>query len=327
MTARRDPDHLIRTYLDDGPTELPDYSYDAVRAQIDHTRQRVVFGPWREPNMSKFVAFATAAAAVLVVAALVGLSLMPRQGLVGGPGPTVAPTAAPAPTASPAPIVSPAPTAAPAPAAAPSPPPSPSADGKLLPRGDVDLAAGTYYIADWSITGGPRLTFTLPAGWTTEEYAFLYKQSGEPGEVMFTPWFLSHIYSDACLWDDDQGLVDVGTTVDELVSALADQAGREVSAGPRDVTLGGYPGVVIELTVPADLDVSTCTSGSLRYWPGWGPDFDSGLCCNPAGNTDAVHVVDVDGKRLVVVARHYPDSSAENRAELQAILDSIQIDP
>jgi len=34
----------------------------------------------------------------------------------------------------------------------------------------------------------------------------------------------------------------------------------------------------------------------------------SGLCCNPPGNTDVLYVVDVDGRRLVVVARHYPDS-------------------
>ena len=41
---------------------------------------------------------------------------------------------------------------------------------------------------------------------------------------------------------------------------------------------------------------------------GASPDMGSGLCCNPPGNTDVLYVVDVDGRRLVVVARHYPDS-------------------
>jgi hypothetical protein len=93
------------------------------------------------------------------------------------------------------------------------------------------------------------------------------------------------------------------------------------------VTLGGFAAKRIELTVPADLDLSTCTNGNLRYWPDPGPNLSGGPCCNAAGNTDVVYVVDVAGNRLVVVARHYPGSSAQNRAELQAILDSIQIEP
>ena len=33
MTAPRDPDRLIRAFLDEGPTELPDRAYDAVRSR------------------------------------------------------------------------------------------------------------------------------------------------------------------------------------------------------------------------------------------------------------------------------------------------------
>ena len=45
-----------------------------------------------------------------------------------------------------------------------------------------------------------------------------------------------------------------------------------------------------------------------------------------AGSTDVVYVVDVDGNTFAVVARHTADSSAEDRAELDAIVDSIRID-
>ena len=44
-------------------------------------------------------------------------------------------------------------------------------------------------------------------------------------------------------------------------------------------------------------------------------------------NTDEFYVVDVSGKRMVIVARHYPGSSAADVAELQGIVDSIQIQP
>ena len=299
MTARRDPDRLIRTFLDDGPDELPDHSYDAVRAHIDHTRQRVVIGPWREPQMSNFARIGIAAAAVLVIA-VIGVNLLPGQGPGVGQAPGPSPTA----TAS----------------------PSPSPVALRLPFSG-DLGAGTYYIEDRSITNAERFTFTVPDGWTTDSDTQIRKHAEEPGEVWLTPWVLTHIFSDACQWEDTrQSLLDAGETVDELVSLLVDQEGRQASA-PTEVMLGGFPATRIELTVPADLDTATCTNGNLRYWPGAGPDMSSGLCCNPPGNTDVLYVVDVDGNRLVVVARHYPDSSMEDRAELQAIVDSIEIDP
>ncbi|MDQ3938605.1 MAG: hypothetical protein M3253_07990, partial [Chloroflexota bacterium] len=205
----------------------------------------------------------------------------------------------------------------------PTPTPSPTVPAVRLPAsGPLN---GTYYIGDRSITNVERLTFTVPAGWTAEDYGFLYKDKDEPGEVRLSTWVLTHIFTDACQWEASS-LVDVGTTVDELVAALADQQGREASP-PTDTTLAGFPATRIELTVPGDLDTSTCTNGNLRYWPGPGPDFASGECCNAPGNTDSIYVVDVAGSRLVVVARHYPGSSAENRAELQSILDSIRIEP
>ncbi len=298
MTARRDPDRLIRTFLDDGPDELPDDSYDAVRAHIDHTRQRVVIGPWREQQMSNFARIGIAAAAVLAIA-VVGVNLLPGQGPGFGQGPPPSPS----PTAT----------------------PSPSPVAELLPA-DVALDAGTYYIEDRNFVAAERFTLTLPDGWATDEDTFITKNQGEPGEVYLAPWVVSHIFSDACQWEGPRNLVDAGTTVDELVSALEDQEGRQASS-PTDVTVGGFPAKRIELTVPADLDTATCTNGNLRYWPQAGPDMSGGMCCNPPGNTDVLYVVDVDGRRTVVVARHYPDSSMEDRAELQAVVDSIEIDP
>jgi hypothetical protein len=166
----------------------------------------------------------------------------------------------------------------------------------------------------------------VPAGWTTEEYGEVYKDRGEPGGVKFITWVLTHIFSDVCRWGDSGRLVDVGTTVDDLVTALSEQENRDASA-PTSVTVGGFPAKRLELTVPSDLDTSTCTNGVLRYWPAPGPDMSDGDCCATAGSTDWVYVVDVAGNRLVVVARHESASSAESLAELQGVVDSIEIEP
>ena len=75
MTAPHDLDRELTAFLREGPTELPDPSFDAVRDHMETTRQRVVLGPWRVPDMSKFVPYALGAAAV-VVALVVGIQLL-----------------------------------------------------------------------------------------------------------------------------------------------------------------------------------------------------------------------------------------------------------
>jgi hypothetical protein len=203
-------------------------------------------------------------------------------------------------------------------------PPSASGAAVRLPATGV-VAAGRYYVDDPNqyLINVDRLMFMVPAGWTADGGNQIYKERGEPGEVKFATWFLTHVFSDVCEWGT---LVDAGTTVDELVGALTEQDGWKASA-PTDLTVGGFPAKRIELTVPADLDTATCTNGVLRYWPGPGPNLSDGDCCNPPGNTDTLYVVDVAGNRVIVIARHYPGSSADDRAELQALVDSIEIEP
>ncbi len=107
MTAPHDLDRQLHAFLADGPTELPDPSFDAVRDRMETTRQRVVLGPWRFPDMSKFVPIGLGVAAVVVVLAGIQLLASPAPGGVGAvpsvqPSPTPSPTPVPSPSASPA---------------------------------------------------------------------------------------------------------------------------------------------------------------------------------------------------------------------------------
>jgi hypothetical protein len=292
MTASRDPNRLIRAFLNDGPEELADRSYDAVRSQIDRTRQRAVIGPWEEPRMSNFARLAIAAAAVLVVG-VVGYNLLPGGTKTGGPQPAASPTPSPAPA--------------------------------VLPLSG-EIAPGSYYTTE-AIAGASRLTLTVPAGWSRPKTTdtILIKNEGTAGEVNLNAWIVTHVFADVCHWSADS-LVDAGTTADQLVSALVGQKGRQAST-PSELTLGGFPAKRVELSVSPSLDVATCTDGNLRYWPDAGPNLNGGMCCNRAGNTDVVYAVDAGGKRLVYIARYYPGSTAADKAELQAIVDSIQITP
>ena len=85
MTARDDLDRQLDAYLVDGPTELPEPSFFAVRDRTESTRQRVVIGPWRTPDiMNKLVPLGLGAAAV-VVALIIASRLLgfPEAGGVG----------------------------------------------------------------------------------------------------------------------------------------------------------------------------------------------------------------------------------------------------
>jgi hypothetical protein len=312
MTARRDPDRLIQAFLDEGQAELPDRAYDAVRAEIDQTRQRVVIGPWRVPNMSNIGRFAMAAAAVLVVA-VVGVFFLSRPGGVGGPQPSPTPTQNQ--TSS----------------------PIPSASPVALYTGALE--AGTYTVTPYSPSSGGhdcleppqpgctespandsiRFTFSVPDGWAGFESAIwpatVQNLSPRGAGMSFdggAPW----LYSDPCdaIRPPD---IPVGPTVDDFASALADHPLLDVT-NPVDVTLGGYSGKYVNLQVPSD--ISACTDNLYRPW-------EPGIYAQGPSHRWHLWILDVDGVRAVVMTYDYPETSQQHRAELQAIVDSIRIDP
>lgn len=184
------------------------------------------------------------------------------------------------------------------------------------------LDAGAYYIPAGPTTPA-RLTLTVPSGWTTDQ-GFVFKNRGSLGEVLVVTWIVSHVYTDVCHWQGN--LQAAGTSVDELANALQAQKGRTASA-PTDLLVGSFPAKRVELTVPANLDLATCNEAKLRFWPDPGPDESGGLCCAAVGSTDVVYVVNVAGKRLAIVARHQPGTSAQDLAELERVVASIKIDP
>jgi hypothetical protein len=83
MSTSRDPDRLISAFLDEGEEQLHDQVYDAVRAAIEHKRQRAFIGPWRISSMNRFLAIGAAAAAA-VLAVVIGSQVFGPPTNVGG---------------------------------------------------------------------------------------------------------------------------------------------------------------------------------------------------------------------------------------------------
>ena len=76
-------------------------------------------------------------------------------------------------------------------------------------------------------------------------------------------WDVDSVFAHPC----DARAEPVGPSVADLAEALAAQQLR-TGTDPVPVTVGGYDGLYVELTVPDEVDASACPGGVFGLWPG-----------------------------------------------------------
>jgi hypothetical protein len=316
MTARPNPNRAISEWLAaEAEAEAPERLLTATRRRLGSTQQRRAWWPARRnQRMQTPLRLAVAAAAVLTVA-VVGINLMPGQG-PGGAG--ASPAAAPSPTASASPT------------AAASPP--------ALPVGAV--SAGTYVFDPsthpaWTACPQPdtpgctdpvaaedlRFTVAVPEGWAGIGAAVWLPtaEAAPPDGASLGFARGSWLHSDPCRGDvplPDYPEIEVGPSVDDFVNALVDHRELEVTT-PVEVTVAGYSGKYVDLQIPSD--ISGCPTSYFVWEPG--------IYAQGPAQRWHLWVVDVDGVRVVVHGTSYAGTSPQHRADLQAMVDSIQILP
>jgi hypothetical protein len=324
MTSRPDPDPVISAWLNDEAAErAPERLLSAARDRVQSTHQRRAWWPaWRLQSMNnRVLGGAVAAIAVIVV---LGIVFLPKPSGSGGP-----------PLQSPVPSASPSPSPSPALSSTPSSSPAVISPGQICSTGipcvTGTLEAGTYSFAGGSVTP-TNLTFTVPAGWTTDsgyvsKNALTIQNDLEhpgPHEVFFATFPITNVFSDAC---HPNTMVSAGTTVDQLTSLLVAQKGGRVASAPTNVTLGGFPAKRIQFTVPATVGVETCDNGVglLHFWPDPDGTSNGGICCSSVGSTDVVYVLHIAGEQFVVMTRQAAGATPADLAELNAIVASVKI--
>ena len=297
MSTDRDVTRIVRSWLEEGATALPDRVLDDVLDQLPATQQRRSWWPtWRSQRMNNLARIAIGAAAVVAIA-IVGYNLLPGNTGTGGPAatPTPSPTLVPTPTLEPTPAM------------------TFPADFGDQPTGGTQLPAG-----DWFLTAVEplRITITLPEKWYKgrHEWAVFPDPQNSPSIAFLD---IGNLFVNPC--DTSEGLLDPppGPTVDDLVIALSGVPGLTASE-PTDVTKDGYSGK--QLVLSGGLE--TCVTGEPVLWRVGVDDLPA------PGVGDALHlwILDVEGTRLVIGI--LGSQSPEPRmAEAQAIVDSIQIEP
>ena len=299
MSTDRDLNRIVRSWLDEGATSLPDRVLDAVLDQVPATPQRRP--SWlarRTPTMNNTVRFALAAATVVAVA-LIGYQLLIGPNVGGpGPAPSLTPAASSEPTASAIPAL----------------------------NGQAPLDPGQYRVTGTGLPIG--ITVTVPEGWGASGNWVLIGPNGNdlPNGMAIRFYAVQNLYLDP--YAPDNGTLDprVGPSVDDLVSAIlnhADWTGAEAS----DVVVDGYSGQVVRFTLPPEVGTPGHEDFYFFIDPGGTPGAGSGIWGFEPGQVFDFYIVDVNGQRLVFDVWHYPGTSEADLAAQQAVVDSIQLAP
>jgi hypothetical protein len=231
MSTDRETTRIVRSWLEDGVTQLPDNVLDAMLDDLPATRQRRSgWTAWRPFEMNKTAAFSVVAAAIVIVG-IIGIGLLgPGAGDFGTPAETPTPT----PTTEPEALV----------------------QGAEGPGTFVTTPGG-----DNPPANPPRITFDMPDGWSAARTFFISNES-DANLFFLQP---SGLHSDPCLDNSGAPDVSVGSTAEEFASALAAHPSYDATS-TGEVVIGGHDAIRMELLTPSDLDYATCESDQFWVW-------------------------------------------------------------
>jgi hypothetical protein len=194
-------------------------------------------------------------------------------------------------------------------------PPTPTTEATpaptLSPLSDGPLAPGRHaYEGE-----GVHVVLTVPAGWEGGQFNIAKAPARELPDgtnVLFRQ--PTSVFADPCA--PELSADPIGPTVDDLASALADLP-NVVDVTQADVTISGFSGKHLSFVVDtAGID---CVMGIYGQ--------DAFVRAADNGQRQDLWILDVAGTRLVIDAATYPETSAGDRAEMQAIVDTLVVEP
>jgi hypothetical protein len=186
----------------------------------------------------------------------------------------------------------------------------------LLPK-DSDfgtMRAGRYQA--WRIGSPVRYEVDVPDGWRVLAGTYLNAPTDGHG-IFFVATLPKHRTELAVHPCRDHTLRLVGPTVRDFTRAMQEQPVWRVST-PRPVTLDGNKGLYFEIELPARVIPARCVGGAVS-------EYESGRdgMATTRSYRGRWWVLEVDGERLVVMARCYDTCTAPDLETMSAMAESI----
>lgn len=168
------------------------------------------------------------------------------------------------------------------------------------------------------------VTVTFPtSGWTVwgrsiaSKVAPYYKISPDPPGLGLILGRVENVYANACKTSDRLLDPPLGTSVDDLVTALTQQPFTDATEA-TDVTISGYSGKHVAYTFTAGS--SDCPT--LARWPTQIGDRQA-----IASEHDEVWILDVDGRRLVIDLFSFATTSSAEVEQARRMVETMIIAP
>jgi hypothetical protein len=190
-----------------------------------------------------------------------------------------------------------------------------------LPIEDTPLAAGRYRISEVFQDHDARVAFTVPDGWTSHEWwvsraPILTDSAGVALAVWSGSRDITTVYPDPCRRADS---VPAGTSAADLVAALI-ASPLHSGEPPAEITVSGYSGTAVRLSIDPAANLRSCLGGHLTPWVGG--QIQRWVL---PGTQHLLWILDVDDRRLVIDASTEPNAEPSHAAELSRVLDSLEI--
>lgn len=215
--------------------------------------------------------------------------------------------------------------------AANTPPPAATAEPETVSPSPSNTATATVgpgrttMVVDGDFPDIP-IEFTLPTGWEltngwvakTDNYGWPEGSGGPPFGFVFM--VVANIYADGCRWQ----AIDPppGPSVDDLAAAYTELPGF---GGTGQITVGGFSGKLVNFTVPA-YEPGECREGVFALFSEDEAALgDPTVLAQHPNQRNKIWILDVRGTRLVIHTSYPPKTSAEDRAEIDTIISSMQI--
>jgi hypothetical protein len=237
MSSDRETTQIVRSWLEEGVTVLPDRVLDSVLDQVPRTPQRRSLWGWlTNGNLGASAKLAMTAAAIVIVAVL-GVELVPAISGLFGPA---SPSRSPSPT--------------------PTGVPSPSAEGALSP--------GQHSLQSFAV---PGITYEVPAGWSLCSDSPDEANLCSDRELGVSFVIVQNVVAGACASAFELQSPPIGPSVDELVAAISSLPGVTVTPAV-DVSIDGFQGKALTVSAAVPPTCAVYTWASSLHTNGMGAD-------------------------------------------------------